>query len=176
MQIMKPRQSLAFILILLTACKSIGGKKAPSLLIAKDTSTPTPVAAPQPKAQLKTHLHDTTYVEGSFILFLLPTEARYTELDSASEESAEADGDFGVGINNTLDSLKSNPKYKDIKGLVSTNRYINIKDCLGGPLVIDRDTVNYGFIMSATGKNSNSLYNSVHSGDYLEEINSYFIN
>ena len=56
----------------------------------------------------------------------------------------------------------------------STNRYIKIKDCLGGPLVIDRDTVNYGFIMSAKGKSFERLYDNIRSGDYLEEIDSYF--
>ena len=79
-----------------------------------------------------------------------------------------------MGINSTLDSLKSNPLYKDIKGIVSTKRFIKIEDCLGGPLVIDRDTVNYGFIMSAKAKSFERLYNSIRSGDYLEEIDSYF--
>jgi hypothetical protein len=152
----------------------MGGKHSPNQLVPKDTSIPSPVVKPQPQAQLNTHLHDTTFVEGSVILFLRPNDARYAELDSTSDEIGEGDADFGVGINSTLDSLKSNTQYKDIKGLVSTNRYIKIEDCLGGPLVIDRDTVNYGFIMSAKGKSFERLYNNIRSGDYLEEIDSYF--
>ena len=75
-----------------------------------------------------------------------------------------------------MDSLKSNADYGEIKGLVSESRFFCIKDCLGGPLVIDRDTVNYGFIMSAKGKHIERINDRVHSGDYLEEIDSYFLN
>ena len=145
-------------------------------LIANDTAVPNVDKEAPPQPKLKTHLQDTIYVEGSFILFLRPNDSRYAELESISEEGlGDADSDFGVGINSTLDSLKKNPDYKEIKGFVSQNRYIYIKDCLGGPLVIDRDSVNYGFIMSAKGKGIAKLYNSVRSGDYLEEIASYFL-
>jgi hypothetical protein len=174
MQIMKGPQQLLITLIFLTACESMGDKPDHSQLAAKDTSIPGSGVKPQPKAHFNTHLHDTTFVEGSVILFLRPNDARYAELDSTSDEIGEGDADFGVGINSTFDSLKSNTQYKDIKGLVSTNRYIKIKDCLDGPLVIDRDTVNYGFIMSAKGKSFERLYNNIRSGDYLEEIDSYF--
>ena len=37
----------------------IGGKHSPQL-VAKDTSTSSPSVKPQPQAQLKTHLQDTT--------------------------------------------------------------------------------------------------------------------
>ena len=171
---MKVPQSLAFILTFLTACESTGGNHSPSHLVAKDTLANSPSVKPQPQAHPKTHLQDTTYVAGSFILFLRPNDARYAELDSTSDEIGEGDSDFGVGINSTLDSLKSIPLYKDIKGLVSTNRYIKIEDCLDAPLVIDRDTVNYGFIMSAKGKSLERLYNSIRNGNYLAEIDSYF--
>src|SRR6516165_6567244 len=73
----------------------------------------------------KTHLKDTTYASGNFILFLQPDDARYVELDKASEGSAgDADSDFGVGINATQDSLKGSDRYKNIKVLTSTHRYI----------------------------------------------------
>jgi hypothetical protein len=49
-----------------------------------------------------------------------------------------------------------------------------IKDCKGCPLVIDRDTVDYGYILSGKGKSITTTYNSVHSGDYLDEISGYF--
>jgi len=110
----------------------MGGKHSPSQLVAKDTSIPSPGVKPQPQAHLNTDRHDTSFVEGSLILFLRPNDARYAELDSTSDEIGEGDADFGVGINSTLDSLKSNTQYKDIKGLVSTNRYIKIKDYFFG--------------------------------------------
>jgi hypothetical protein len=149
-------------------------KPLPKQLIANDTTIPTVDNEEPPQFRPKTHLHDTTYVEGSFILFLRPNDSRYAELERISEDGGDGDSDFGVGISNTLDSLKNNPRYSNIKGLVSTNRYINIKDCRGGPLVIDRDTVSYGFIMSAKGKHVYSALNSVHSGHYCGEIDSYF--
>lgn len=169
--------SILFISIL-SSCES--PKEKPGQPITKVAPAPKDTTAPAAKTQqpppisFKTRLHDTTYVEGSFILFLRPNDERYAELDSISEDIGDGDSDFGVGINNTLDSLKKNPEYKDIKGLVTVNRYINIKDCMGGPLVIDRDTINYGFIMSAKGRRIDSVLNSVHSGDYREEIDSYF--
>lgn len=174
--------SFVLILPLLIGCTSIKKKDAPSQpgqpsqLTANDTTPPIPdtKSQPLPLPPLKTHLHDTTYVEGAFILFLRPNDARYAELDSISEEIGEGDSDFGVGISNTLDSLKSNPAYKNIKGLVSEKRYIVIKDCLAGPKVIDRDTINYGFILSTPGKAIDTEFNSVHSGDYREEIDHYF--
>lgn len=172
------KNSACFILIIsiLASCESPKEKPISKQPIAKDTPIPTVGIKEPTQPRFKTHLRDTTYIEGSFILFLRPNDSRYAELDSTSEEGlGDADSDFGVGINSTLDSLKKNHDYKEIKGLVSQNRYIYIKDCLGGPLVIDRDTVNYGFIMSAKGKGIAKVYNSVRSGDYLEEIDSYFL-
>jgi hypothetical protein len=126
-------------------------------------------------AVLKTHLRDTMYVSGSFILFLRPDDERYNSqaADDTTGEITEADADFGAGISGTMDSLSKNARYKDIKCLVSVNRYILIKDCKGGPLLIDRDSVDVGYILSARGKPIQTRYNSVHSGDYLGEIDEY---
>jgi len=58
---------------------------------------------------LKTHLGDTTYATGSFILFLRPDDARYAELEKEAEgEAGDGDADFGAGISGTRDSLKRN--------------------------------------------------------------------
>jgi hypothetical protein len=172
---MKVLQFLSIMLIILTSCDSTDGRHSHSKTIIKDTLIPSPGSGAPTQTHLKTHLQDTTYTNGSFILFLRPNDARNAELDSISGElGGDGDADFGVGISNTLDSLRESPRYKDIKGLVSISRYVLIKDCIGGPLLIDRDTVNYGFIMSARGKQIDHVYNSVHSGDYREEIDSYF--
>lgn len=183
---MRNLQYLTLIITCLTCCKSPGEKPSPRqqpsplekpppvTLVAKDTPIPAAGVKAPPQIGYKTHLHDTTYVEGSFILFLHPNDARYDELESISEDVGDGDSDFGVGISNTMDSLKHNPQYSNIKGLTSGNRYIAIKDCLGGPIVIDRDSVNYGYIMSAKGRHIDSVLNSVHSGHYCQEIASYF--
>ena len=114
-------------------------------------------------------------VGGVFILFLRPDEARYASFENDEDGGAgDSDSDFGVGINNTMDSVAKIDKYKTIKVLLSTRRYILIKDCKDGPLLIDRDTIDYGVVLSASGKKVNATYNSVHSGDYLGDIDGYF--
>jgi hypothetical protein len=86
----------------------------------------------------------------------------------------DADSDFGVGVSNTLDSISKNKRYKNIKARTTGKRYINIKDCDQCPIIIDRDTVNYGVILSANGRKIETRYNEVHSGDYLQSVEEYF--
>ncbi len=176
---MKINQCLLFILILTMSCHTPAIKPAPAPLKAEDTTKATSHPDPHPENDsavvLKTHLRDTTYAAGSFILFLRPDDARYAELEKEAEgEAGDGDADFGTGISGTQDSLKKNDRYKDIKVLTSTNRFICISDCKNGPLIIDRDSVSYGFILSAKGRPIAKTYNSVHSGDYLGEIDEYF--
>ena len=154
-------------------------KPTPPPIKAADTtkviSDPDPHPENDSAVVLKTHLRDTTYAAGSFILFLRPDDARYGELEKqAEDEAGVGDADFGAGISGTQNSLKSNDRYKDIKVLISPNRYICIKDCKDGPLIIDRDSVSYGFILSAKGRPIAKTYNSVHSGNYVGEIEEYF--
>jgi hypothetical protein len=168
------------ILIIVMSCHSSGKMPSPAALAAYDTSRADPkLLETHPESEkpviLKTHLRDTTYASGSFILFLRPDDDRYAELDKDPDGgAADGDSDFGVGISNTTDSMSKNERYKDVKTLNSTKRYIFIKDCKGGPLLIDRDSVSYGVILSAKGKEISTTYNSVHSGDYLGDVDTYF--
>jgi len=176
---MKNTQYLLFTLILTTSCHTPATKPAPPPLQAADTtiaiSHPNPDSEIDTAVVLKTQLRDTIYAAGSFILFLRPDDDRYAELEKeAEDEAGDADTDFGVGISGTQDSLKRNARYKDIKVLISTSRYICISDCKDGPLIIDRDSVSYGFILSAKGRPIAQTYNSVHSGNYVGEIEEYF--
>jgi hypothetical protein len=126
-------------------------------------------------AAVATHLTDTITVRGNFILFLRPDQQRF---DSYNEDEHpglyEADSDFGFGIDNTLNALAKNRQFKGIQGLVSTERYVLIRDCATCPLVIDRDTIDYGVILSAKDEQIETTYESVHGGDYLEEVKAYF--
>ncbi|HZE85314.1 MAG TPA: hypothetical protein VE035_13460 [Puia sp.] len=182
---MKVMPLLSFVLLIVVSCHS-SGKKSPGKPIAADTAKMYPDSTKadlnpdiHPRHDtaviLKTHLTDTSYLAGNFILFLRPNEARYAELENDPDGGAgDADSDFGVGISNTIDSLRKNARYATVKALTSTKRYIFIKDCRNGPLVIDRDSVNYGTILSGKGKPISTTYNSVHSGNYLGEIDDYF--
>jgi hypothetical protein len=161
------------------SCHTPTIKPAPTPLKAVDTTKTKPHSSPPPENDslvvLKTHLRDTTYAAGSFILFLLPDDARYAELEKEAEgEAGDGDADFGVGISGTQNNLKKNDRYKDIKFLTATTRFICISDCINGPLTIDRDSVSYGYILSAKGRPIAKTFNSVHSGDYLGEIDEYF--
>ena len=184
---MQTKRWLPLILLTAMSCRSPVNKPTPELTFMPADTTKmvadTTKAASQPNsppkndtvAVLKTHLRDTTFAAGNFILFLRPDDARYAELNNDPDNGAgEGDADFRVGITNTQDSVSKNNKYKDIKVLVSPNRYICIKDYKDGPLIIDRDTVNYGYILSRQGHAIATAYNSVHSGDYLGEMDEYF--
>ena len=176
---MKLNQYLLFILTLTMSCHTPAIKLAPEPLKAVDKTKAISHPDPHPENDsavvLKTHLRDTTYAGGSFILFLRPDDARYAELEKEVEgEAGDGDADFGAGIGSTQDSLKRNARYKDIKVLTSTNRFICISDCKNGPVIIDRDSVSYGFILSAKQRPIAKTYNSVHSGDYIGEIDEYF--
>jgi hypothetical protein len=176
---MKINRSIPFLLVLIMSCHSPAISPAPLPLTSVDTTKANFQSGPDLKnnsvAALKTHLTDTTYAGGSFILFLQPDDARYEELEKEPDEGAgEGDSDFGAGISGTQDSLKINDRYKNIRVLTSGKRYICIKDCKDGPLIIDRDTVSYGFILSAKGRPIAATYNAVHSGNYLGELDKYF--
>jgi len=122
---------------------------------------------------VNSHLHDTTTISGNFILFLRPDSLRF-ESYSSKTELEEADADFGYGIQGTMDSIVNNSKYQNIFAFASTDRYILIKDCKNCPLLIDRDSINYGYILSGKKLELITNFSQVHSGNYLQEINEYF--
>ena len=106
-------------------------------------------------------------------MFLRPDSARFDHYKKGGDEIYEADRDFGFGIAATMDSISNNIKYKNIRSAISASRFIVIKDCKSCPLTIDRDTINYGLILTA--KNNEIKINTfIHSGDYLYDIDEYF--
>jgi hypothetical protein len=179
--LMKLKASL--IILLFAGCHSAGNNDTASTpakeMSSQDTSkagTTVKEADPNNKAIVhKTHLRDTLSLSGNFMLFLRPNDERFKELNANEEEGGgDADADFGVGIANTQDTISKNSKYTGIKVKTTDKRYISINDCEHCPLVIDRDSVDYGYILSGKGKKIATTYNSVHSGDYMGEINDYF--
>ena len=120
-----------------------------------------------------THLKDTTFIGGNFVLFLRPDSLRFNNYIKEGDEIYEADSDFGFGISATIDSISKNNIYKNIGTTVTENRYIVIKDCQSCPLTFDRDTIDYGLIMISKDKKMR-LSTFIHSWDYLQEIDEYF--
>lgn len=167
--------------VIVISCHSIENKVPTGQSLSADTIVASPELDNAPPSKtadtLYTHLMDTTFASGNFILFLRPDSLRFESLSKDETEAdhlLEADGDFGFGINATMDSIPKNDKYKKVKVFISTERYILIRDCKGGPLLIDRDSIDYGVILSGTGKSIKTDYNDVHSLDYLGEIDEYF--
>lgn len=152
------------ILILLTACSS------------DKSSSKRTISTTKPNTHTyDTHLRDTVTVRGNFILFLCPDDQRFESYTKDPNSGIyEIDGDFGIGIANTLDELSKNKKFNGVQSLVSTKRYILIQDCATCPFMIDRDSIDYGVILSAKNQQIKTIHGAVHGSNFLQEIRAYF--
>lgn len=116
-------------------------------------------------------LKDTLKVAGNAIVVLRPDSLRFNSyIKSGKEWIYEVDSDFGVGINGALDSFQ----HSNIQELITTKRYISIENCRDCPTVIDRDTIDYGIIMSRQNKNIQIDQNIYGADYYLELFKKYF--
>src|ERR1051325_11084777 len=94
------------------------------------------------------HLKDTAKVEANCVVFLRPDEARFSDYEKdPGLQIYEADADFADGLTGTLNAFEKDKRYDDLNGEIVTERYVSIKGCEGGPLLIDRDSVDYGLIL-----------------------------
>jgi hypothetical protein len=122
----------------------------------------------------QTHLKDTTFIKGSYVLFLRPDDLTFKSYEEDENPGIyEIESDFGFAMAATMDTMAQNKRYKNIKTDISTARYIVIQDCKNGPFVFDRDTIHYGLILTRKAK-AIQLHTFVHSGDYLAEVDAYF--
>ena len=104
-------------------------------------------------AKTKPHLRDSTIVSGNCIVFLRPDSLRYNYyVEKDDGDLSAVDDDFGWNISTTMDSLSKNKRYKNIRGIISLNRYILINDCENYPIIIDRDTIDFGYILISRTK------------------------
>ena len=171
---------LVFILlsiILIQSCNNSTGsndvvKKVDSLAIEQKTQDQARSDTQAPPI-IQTHLQDAISMKGDFILFLQPDSARFESLED-EPGIYDGDSDFGVGISNTIIGLSKSKQLNKITVRTSDKRFINISDCKECPVIIDRDTVNYGYILSGKGRSLETKYKEVHSGDYQQEIEKYF--
>jgi hypothetical protein len=121
------------------------------------------------------HLTDTTFIDGNHVTFLRPDDARYDSyLHNPKSGIKTADAHFGDATTMAIDTILGNKKFKGIKAIVSSHRYIVITDCKTCPITIDRDTINYGIILSAKGKEikfEQDIYPGQH---YIGMVRDYF--
>ena len=128
----------------------------------------------QKKEILNTHLSGSLKVEGSCVIFLHPDSLRFATYEKNEEEGIyEVDSDFGFGISATMDTIAKNKKYENIKSFSTDKRYILIYNSKNAPVKLDRDTLDYGVIFTMKDKDM-EIIKSVHSGDYLGEVDNYF--
>lgn len=121
------------------------------------------------------HLSDTAMFTGSWIIFLRPDSARLNFYSKKLQEGIyQTDAEFGDAIAMTGDSIVGNKDFKGIKGMVSTKRYITVLDCKECPITIDRDTVNYGVILTATGRSLKAEQNVYDGPHYIKAVRKYF--
>ncbi len=124
-------------------------------------------------ANVHSFLTDTTELSGEYILFLLPDSARFASLEG-EPGIFDVDSDFGIAVSNTIDSISKIRRYAGIKASSTGNRFLLIKDCKGCPILIDRDSVNYGIVLTKPMGDVSSNYNNIHPGDYLDLVDQYF--
>ena len=121
------------------------------------------------------HLVDTTFIEGNHVTFLRPDDARYESYTRIPKSGIEtADAHFGDATNMAIDTIIKNKNFKHIQAIVSSRRYIVIKDCKNCPITIDRDTINYGVILSAKGKEIKFEQDIFPGEHYIGLVREYF--
>jgi hypothetical protein len=161
------QKNLLFLTIIAIACNQ--SLKKPFDKVTIDT---TQVNDNNKATEQLIHLKDTTFAEGDAVIFLRPDSARFDAYEKTGTEGIfEADSDFGFAISKVIDTIS---KHKNVKIIVSTSRYIYLKDCTSCPLTLDRDTIDYGAILS--GKNKEiKLDTNIFGGEYyIDLIKTYF--
>ena len=104
-------------------------------------------------------------------MILRPDSLRFQSyLDSGKEWIYEVDSDFGFGFSIALDSLS----FDGVTEEVTEKRYVKIIECKGCPLIIDRDTIDYGFILTQPNKKIEIDNNVFPSEYFIERFEEYF--
>jgi hypothetical protein len=121
------------------------------------------------------HLADTTFVDGNHVTFLRPDDARYESYaKDPKSHISDVDADFGANISTAIDTIIQNKKFKGISAIISSRRYIVVKDCITCPIIIDRDTINYGVILSGKGKELKIDQQVMGAQYYIGMVKDYF--
>lgn len=111
-------------------------------------------------------------VSGRTVIFLRPSEKTWEALENENG-IYEVDSDFGFAISRTIDALTTTSEFQNIRTEIFTARYIEITDCKNCPRIIDRDSIYYGLILTATNREIKILPN-VQTLEYLDEIKEYY--
>ena len=158
-------------LIFLQILILIGCKSEPKKIENVTESQKSESEIGQKDSQEFVHLIDTIKISGKTILILRPDSLRFQSyLDSGKEWIYEVDSDFGFGFSIALDSLN----FDGVTEEVTEKRYVKIIECKGCPLIIDRDTIDYGFILTQPNKKIEIDNNVFPSEYFIERFEKYF--
>ena len=126
----------------------------------------------QNKVKLEeSYLIDTIKVYGNSIIVLRPDSLRFQSyLNNGEEWIYEVDSDFGFSFLMALDSFN----LLGVEEHVTQRRYVEILDCKNGPIVIDRDTIDYGVILTAPGRDIEVDQNLFGGEYYIDLFKKYF--
>ncbi|MCX6311589.1 MAG: hypothetical protein NT084_08110 [Bacteroidetes bacterium] len=169
---------LSVISLIAISCNQPATNSSNDSLVNMDsvkTKTDSIISKKDSTVLIGTHLTDTAFISGSEIIFLRPDSLRFESYSKKLNSGiSEADSDFGFAFSMALDTILQNKNFKSVKATISTKRYIRILDCKGGPITIDRDTVNFGIVLSAKGKMIVAEHN-VYPGElYIHVVRKYF--
>jgi hypothetical protein len=120
-------------------------------------------------------LSDTTFIDGNHVTFLCPDDNRYAFLSHDPHAGfREKDSVFGDATTMAIDAIIHNKNFKGIRAIISYRRYIVIKDGKNCPITIDRDTINYGVILSGKNKELKFEKNVFPGEHYIQLVKDYF--
>jgi hypothetical protein len=175
---------LPFLLsVFILGCSDDNGKaKNDSAVVAGNDSVKNTVpdsmhvTAPMDSTKLLgSHLKDTVTVLGDWVIFLRPDSMRFESYSKSLKQGInEDDAYFGDAVSMSIDTIIGNKDFKGLKAMISNKRYIKVMDCKNGPVTIDRDTVNFGVILTGTAKDLKAEQNVYPGAHYLKLIRKYF--
>jgi hypothetical protein len=120
---------------------------------------------------IKTTLQDSIRINGNTIVILRPDSLRFQSyIENGDEWIYEVDSDFGFGISEALDSFN----LKNVNETITVKRFIKIEDCNSCPIVIDRDTIDYGIILTGEKRDLKLDQNIFGRDYYIELFNEYY--
>lgn len=159
------------LILLILIFSLLGCKSEPKNI---ETNNFVPVTDKSPDsifAQDYTQLKDTVNIKGNYILILRPDSIRFQSyLNSGKEWIYEVDSDFGFGVSTALDSFNVN----GITESITDKRFVKISDCKNCPTIIDRDTLDYGVILTGENKEVKVDDNVFGSEYYIDLFKNYF--
>ncbi len=173
---MRMKTRLLLLSLLALGCNQPDQKPNTDSVVATKKNMDTAASGKKYVVVRRPDLVDTTFVDGNHVVFLRPDSARFASY--AGDKNSviyDADAKFGDGVSNAIDTIIHNKKFHGIRVIISTRRYVSIVDCKTCPMTVDRDTIDYGVLLTSKGKEIQLEKNNINTGEhYLQLVRDYF--